>query len=80
MDIVKGQDWQFSRWKVSDPVQLFQQVLAIHLTLEGKPVDVKVQSWNCKVLQVSEFKEYVNAGAASGFWRYLDEFLERKKL
>ncbi len=76
---VTGQTWQFSRWRESEPVQLFQQVLATHLMLEGRPVDPTVQSWNCRVLKVDEFKDYVNAGVASQFWLFLDDFLQRKK-
>ncbi len=76
---VTGQTWQFSRWKESDPVLLFQQVMATHLTLEGRPIDAKVQNWNCRVLKVDEFKDYVNAGVASQFWQFLDDFIMRKK-
>lgn len=76
---VTGQAWQFNRWKHSDPVELFQHVLATHLTLEGRPVDPKVLSWNCKVLKVDEFKDYTSAGAASQFWLHLDDFILRHK-
>jgi hypothetical protein len=76
---VTGQTWQFNRWKESDPVQLFQQVLATHLTLAGRPVDSKVQAWHCRVLAVDEFQDYVNAGVASQFWLYLDDFIQRNK-
>lgn len=76
---VTGQRWQFNRWRESDPVQLFQQTLATHLTLEGRPVDPTVLSWNCRVLKVDEFKDYVNAGVVSQFWLNLDDFIQRKK-
>ena len=47
-----GQAWQFKGWKWSNPVELFQNVLGVHLTLDDRPVDANIRSWNCTVLKV----------------------------
>ena len=49
---VSGQAWQFKDWHWSNPAELFQNVLGVHLTMDGRVVDSTVQSWNCKVLKV----------------------------
>jgi parafibromin len=49
---VTGQKWQFARWKYSNPTELFQNCLGIHLTTDEKNVDPVIKSWNCKVLKV----------------------------
>ncbi len=50
---VAGKEWQFKDWKWSNPAELFQQVLGVHLTFQGKTVEPAVDSWNCKVIKVS---------------------------
>lgn len=47
-----GKMWQFKTWKYNNPVDLFQQVLGVHLTYEDRVVDPNILSWNCKVLKV----------------------------
>jgi len=47
-----GELWQFINWKWSDPVDLFQRVLGLHLTLDDRPVNPQVLNWNCRVLKV----------------------------
>lgn len=47
-----GQSWQFKDWKWSNPVDLFQNALGVHLSMEGRNVEPAVLSWNCKVLKV----------------------------
>lgn len=50
---VTGQQWQFRGWKYSSPVDLFQHVLGVHLMFDDRAPDPTVQSWNCKILKVS---------------------------
>lgn len=49
---VSGQVWQFKDWYWSNPAELFQNILGVHLTMDGRVVDSTVQSWNCNVLKV----------------------------
>lgn len=49
---VTGQLWQFKGWKYSNPVELFQHVLGLHLTFDDRVIDPTILTWNCKVLKV----------------------------
>lgn len=49
---VTGQQWQFKGWKYSSPVELFQHVLGLHLTIDDRVLDPTILTWNCKVLKV----------------------------
>jgi len=51
---VTGQSWQFRGWKYTNPVELFQHVLGVHLMFDDRAPDSTVQSWNCKILKVSK--------------------------
>jgi parafibromin len=55
---VSGQQWQFAQWKYSNPVDLFQNVLGIHLMFDDRNPDPIIQSWNCKVLKVRKLVVY----------------------
>jgi RNA pol II accessory factor, Cdc73 family, C-terminal len=48
-----GQPWQFKNWKWSEPVDLFQNVLGVHLMYADSETNPTVQSWNCKIIKVS---------------------------
>lgn len=50
---VTGQQWQFKGWKYSNPVDLFQHVLGVHVAIDDRVLDPTVLTWNCKVLKVS---------------------------
>lgn len=50
---VTGQLWQFRGWKYTNPVNLFQHVLGVHLMFDDRAPDATVQSWNCKILKVT---------------------------
>jgi len=76
---VAGKEWQFKDWKWSNPAELFQQVLGVHLTFQGKTVEPAVESWNCKVLKVSEVNRHLDVAARNNFWGYLDDFIKQKK-
>jgi parafibromin len=47
-----GQPWQFSGFKWSEPVDLFQHVLGVHVMFADSEVNANIQSWNCRVLKV----------------------------
>jgi hypothetical protein len=49
---VSGQPWQFKNWKWSEPVDLFQNVLGVHLLFADSEVNTNVSGWNCKILKV----------------------------
>jgi parafibromin len=47
-----GQQWQFKDWLYPNPVDLFQRVVGVHLTMDDRAVDPAILSWNCRVLKV----------------------------
>lgn len=51
---VTGQTWQFRGWKYDNPAVLFQHVLGIHLMFDDRQPPTTIQSWNCKLLKVSD--------------------------
>jgi parafibromin len=69
-----GQPWQFKDWKWANPVDLFQNVLGVHLMLDNEKVSDNVRSWNCKLLKVNQFKRHLDSGAANMFWDMLQKF------
>jgi parafibromin len=76
---VTGQLWQFKGWKYETPVHLFQNVLGVHLLLDGRVLDPVIKSWNCQILKIHEVKQHVNAGAAQQFWSMIDDFVRLNK-
>jgi RNA pol II accessory factor, Cdc73 family, C-terminal len=74
-----GVDWQFKDWRWSNPVELFQRVLGVHLMLDNDKVTVNVQSWSCKVLKINQFKRHLDAGAANVFWDLVQKYLQLNK-
>lgn len=76
---VTGKLWQFKGWKYSNPIDLFDNVMGVYLHIDGRPIEPTIKSWNCKVLKVNEFKDFVNSGASKNFWVLLDEFIRLNK-
>lgn len=77
---VTGQLWQFRNWKYSNPAELFNHILGIHLTTEGNlTVDANVKSWNCRVLHLAKNKEHLNAASIKSFWVALDQYVSVRK-
>ena len=76
-----GQPWQFKDWpeKYSKPVELFNRVLGVHLTMDDRAVDANVLSWNCKVLKINQSKRHLDTGAVNEFWAHLDDFMKLRK-
>jgi parafibromin len=69
-----GQSWQFKEWNWANPVDLFQNVLGVHLMLDNEKVSDNIRSWNCKVLKINQFKRHLDSGAANMFWDMLQKF------
>ena len=77
---VTGQVWQFKNWKYSNPAELFNHILGVHLTTEGNlTVDANVKSWNCRVLHLAKNKEHLNAASIKSFWVALDQYISVRK-
>lgn len=76
---VTGQAWQFKDWKWANPVELFQHVLGMHLTMDDRAINPTVLSWNCKLLKVNQSKRHLDAGAVNDFWAGVDDFMKQKK-
>ena len=76
---VTGQSWQFNKWQWSTPMELFQNVLAVHLAFDDRPPDPQVVAWGVKVVAVNAFKDHVNAAASRQFWQYVDDFMRLHK-
>lgn len=70
---------QFKDWKWSNPAELFQQVLGVHLTMDEQTVPVEVERWNCRVLKINQFKRHLDSGACNEFWALLDTFVKLRK-
>ncbi|CAN0424676.1 unnamed protein product, partial [Discosporangium mesarthrocarpum] len=82
--LVLGQAWQFRGWEWAQPVQLFQNVLGVHVKYDDVRVEERVAGWNVRVLEASEglgpalinkHKRHLDKGAYLEFWRMLDEFM-----
>jgi hypothetical protein len=76
---VFGEAWQFKSWALSNPTELFQKVLGIHLQIDGQVVPPLISSWNCKVLKVHPTHRHQDAIAYNQFWSYMDDFLKYNK-
>ena len=76
---VTGQTWQFRGWKYDNPTDLMQRVLGVHLMYDDRQPPPTIQSWNCKILKVNQYKPHLNAGALREFWMMCDDFVKLKK-
>lgn len=76
---VIGEAWQFKTWALNSPTVLFQQVLGIHLQIDGQIVPPLISSWNCKVIKVHPTHRHQDAIAFNQFWTYMDDFLKFNK-
>ncbi len=74
-----GQTWQFKDWKWSTPVELFKNVLGIHLNVDDQVINPTVQSWNCKVIKIHPHKRHLDQTASNEFWAYCNEFIKHNK-
>lgn len=81
-----GQRWQFKDFCPHlpglfphAPVDLFQQVLGVHLMYDEKTIDPVVSSWNCAVLKISRNRRHQDAVAANMFWSLLTEHIKLKR-
>lgn len=74
-----GQAWQFKEFKWTNPAELFQNVMGVHLTMDDRAVDANIMSWNCKILRVFRFKQHLDAEASNEFWAQLDDFMRLHK-
>jgi len=74
-----GQTWQFKDWKWSTPVELFKNVLGIHLNVDDQVINPTVQSWNCKVIKIHPHKRHLDQTASNEFWTYCKEFIKHNK-
>ena len=50
-----GQAWQFKDWKISNPAQLFQRVLGVHVIVDDRLPPPLIAQWNCRLLKVSMY-------------------------
>lgn len=62
-----GQDWQFRKWKYSQPVELFQKVLGLHLIYDDRTPELIIQTWNCKLIKVKYSFSFI--------YSYINHFL-----
>ena len=76
---VTGQAWQFKPLKWSNPVDLFQHVLGVHLTLDLSSVTPSVHSWKCKVVRLNASMRHLDTGAVNDFITSLRKFMEISK-
>lgn len=76
---VTGQAWQFKDWRWSQPLELFQHALGIHLALDSSVVNPNVLAWNCKIIKISATKRHLDSGAVNKVWAVIDEFIRLKK-
>ena len=76
---VFGEAWQFKTWALNSPTVLLQQVLGIHLQIDGQIVPTLISSWNCKVIKVHPTHRHQDAIAFNQFWAYMDDFLKFNK-
>ena len=74
-----GQTWQFKDWKWSTPVELFKNVLGIHLNVDDQVINPTVQSWNCKVIKIHPHKRHLDQSSSNEFWAYCNEFIKHNK-
>jgi len=74
-----GQTWQFKDWRWSTPVELFKNVLGVHLNVNDQVINPTVQSWNCKVIKIHPHKRHLDQTASNEFWAYCNEFIKHNK-
>jgi len=75
----QGAAWQFKGWKVSQPVEIFNKFLGVHLKYDDADTPAEVKRWNVNILSVNKYKRHLDQTTAVQFWRLVDEWLARKK-
>jgi len=78
--VAQGAAWQFKGWKVSRPVDLFHRYLGVHFKYDDVDTAPEVKKWNVSVISINKHKRHLDATAAGGFWRLVDDFLAKQKM
>eukprot|EP00633_Aureoumbra_lagunensis_P008929 CAMPEP_0197322050 /NCGR_PEP_ID=MMETSP0891-20130614/67893_1 /TAXON_ID=44058 ORGANISM="Aureoumbra lagunensis, Strain CCMP1510" /NCGR_SAMPLE_ID=MMETSP0891 /ASSEMBLY_ACC=CAM_ASM_000534 /LENGTH=434 /DNA_ID=CAMNT_0042814257 /DNA_START=186 /DNA_END=1490 /DNA_ORIENTATION=+ len=74
-----GPTWQFKGWRISEPVELFQRVLGIHLQFDDELTPTNITQWNVRILKLSKTKRHLDASLVLDFWRSLEDHIQKIK-
>ena len=77
--VAQGAAWQFKGWKVSQPVDLFNKYLGVHIKYDDSETPKDVKKWNVSVVSVNKHKRHLDPTAAHSFWRLVDDHIARRK-
>lgn len=73
---VQGQAWQFKGWLHSNPVDVFDKALGIHVCLDdGSEVSKNILSWKCQVLKIHKTRRHMDASAFNEFWILVEDYI-----
>lgn len=73
-----GKQWQFSSWKHSEAVKLFQRTLGVYLKYDDEETPDTIKKWNVHVLSISKEKRHLDQPVMFEFWRLLEEFMKNR--
>jgi hypothetical protein len=73
---VLGEEWQFKPMKWKTPVELFQNVLGIHVCMDDVDLSKNIQSWKCTVVRVNDSRRHLDQKASSDVKKALHTFIK----
>ncbi|GME92521.1 unnamed protein product [[Candida] boidinii] len=73
-----GQEWQFKKYKYSEPQRLFQKYKGFYVQYKGDSIPPKVQSWNVEVIQIDRNRRFSDKQTAEYLWETLERGLSVK--
>ncbi|GME69132.1 unnamed protein product [[Candida] boidinii] len=73
-----GQEWQFKKYKYSEPQRLFQKYKGFYVQYKGDSIPPKVQSWNVEVIQIDRNRRFSDKQTAEYLWETLERSLSVK--
>lgn len=73
---VAGQEWQFKPMRWKDPVELFKNVVGIHITQDDVDVSkTPVGKWRCSVIRINTSRRHLDAVAAGEAMKAIHNYM-----
>lgn len=70
-----GQEWQFKKYKLNDPNELFQKVKGFYVNYNGDIVPNNIKNWNVEVISLDRNQRFRDRQISELMWESIERFM-----
>lgn len=70
-----GQEWQFKKYKINDPNELFQKVKGFYVNYNGDIVPNNVKRWNVEIISLDRNQRFRDRQISELMWESIERFM-----